>query len=207
MIDFKSAQFCAAYGTKEQLPPCDKPEFAFVGRSNVGKSSMLNALFGRKSLARVSNTPGKTGTVNFYSAGDVYLVDLPGYGFAKQPQNERRRYASLVSGYFESRAESLEVVFLLIDFRHKPTKDDLNSINFFITTEIPFVIVLTKADKLSKNETEANRVMFREQMSLLEIEPDAVKVVEFSAINGLGLNELRHIITQLSTGEKEKSDE
>jgi len=137
----------ASYGTSRQLPPSTLPEIAFAGRSNVGKSSLLNCLLRRKALARVSGTPGKTVTVNFYTDGAVRLADLPGYGYAKRPQSELKRFAELMEGYFQS-GRNIVLVVQLIDMRHPPTKDDHTMLAFLREAGLPFVVALTKRDKL-----------------------------------------------------------
>ena len=137
----------ASYGTSRQLPTSTLPEIAFAGRSNVGKSSLLNCLLRRKALARVSGTPGKTVTVNFYTDGAVRLADLPGYGYAKRPQSERKRFAELMEGYFQQ-GRNIALVVQLIDMRHPPTKDDHTMLQFLQEAGLPFVVALTKRDKL-----------------------------------------------------------
>lgn len=153
-MNYNNAQFEAAFGTLKQLPKSTKPEVAFAGRSNVGKSSILNKIFNRKSLARVSSVPGKTITVNFYSVGDVRLVDLPGYGYAKAAPGEKRRWAELMEGYFKTERD-IRLVVQLIDMRHKPTADDMTMLAFLKETGMPFIIALTKCDKLNKTEFNA----------------------------------------------------
>ena len=148
-MDFAKIQFETSFGSVSQLPESDLPEVAVSGRSNVGKSSLINRLFARKNLARVSATPGKTATINFFTDGSARIVDLPGYGYAKVSKGEIHRWAELIEGYFAD-DRRLELVFQLIDMRHPPTKDDLQMIDFLIEQELPFVIVLTKKDKLSK---------------------------------------------------------
>ena len=153
---FDKTEFTAAYGTSKQLPPSKEAEIVFSGRSNVGKSSLINKLFNRKNLARVSSVPGKTITVNFFKGDGAYFVDLPGYGYAKREQGERKRWAELMEGYFQSQ-RNIALVIQLIDMRHSPTADDMTMLNFLKEMEIPFVIALTKCDKLNKTETEKRR--------------------------------------------------
>lgn len=126
------------------------PSLSLPGRSNVGKSSLLNKIFNRRSLARVSSMPGKTATINFYRAGEVRFVDLPGYGFAKVAKGERRRWDELIGGYF-GQSRDIRIVFLLVDMRHPPSSDDLTMANYLIDTEMPFVVLLTKADQAQQN--------------------------------------------------------
>lgn len=188
-MDLHNAAFEAAYGTFAQLPMSDLPEIAFSGRSNVGKSSLLNRLFNRKSLARVSSVPGKTVTINFYSVGDVWFVDLPGYGYAKVPKSEKKRWAEMMEGYFNS-DRNLKLVVQLIDMRHPPTKDDLQMLDFLRENKIPFVVALTKSDKLNKTE-------YAERLSAVQNELDFVEqecVIPFSAVTGAGSETLLQAI-------------
>lgn len=188
-MDLHNAAFEAAYGTFAQLPMSDLPEIAFSGRSNVGKSSLLNRLFNRKSLARVSSVPGKTVTINFYSVGDVRFVDLPGYGYAKVPKSEKKRWAEMMEGYFNS-DRNLKLVVQLIDMRHPPTKDDLQMFDFLRENKIPFVVALTKSDKLNKTE-------YAERLSAVQNELNFVEqecVIPFSAVTGAGSETLLQAI-------------
>ena len=150
----KTAEFFAAYGTNKQLPLSQKSEIVFSGRSNVGKSSLINKLCNRKNLARVSGEPGKTGTINFYNVNDFYVVDLPGYGFAKVSDKERRRWDKLINSYFES-GRNINLVVQLIDCRREPSKDDYSMLEYLTYHQIPFVIALTKGDKLNKTQQNA----------------------------------------------------
>ena len=137
----------------KQFPRDAKPQIAFSGRSNVGKSSLINTLLGRKSFARVSSAPGKTVTVNFFDVdGKLTLVDLPGYGYAKRSKEEQAVFSRVTDGYFTSNPtfDSLKLVLQLVDVRTGPTDDDLSMIQFLVDSEIPFVVVATKADKLSR---------------------------------------------------------
>ena len=155
-MKLENAIFEMAAGTSAQLPVSDMPEVVFAGRSNVGKSSLINKLLNRKSLARVSSKPGKTATINFYNLDGARLADLPGYGFAKVSASEKQRWAELIDGYF-SQERDLRLVVLLLDSRHAPSKDDLTMLNFLIEGEFPMVIVLTKIDKLKPTERKARR--------------------------------------------------
>lgn len=144
---FKNAQFVASFGTVEQLPPSTEPEVSFVGRSNVGKSSLINALLGRKALAKVSEKPGKTQTINFFKASGIHFVDLPGYGFAYRSKQDKQRWAELISAYFESE-RSHNLAISLIDIRLDPQPLDARMIDYLKSAELPFIVALTKADKL-----------------------------------------------------------
>ena len=153
-MNFQKADFIASYGISSQLPPSDRVEFVFSGRSNVGKSSIINKLCSRKNLARVSSTPGKTATINFYSVDNVYFVDLPGYGYAKVSGADRQRWDELINSYFDAHRNKALLVQLL-DSRHAPSEDDLQMLEFLRFRHIPYVIALTKADKLKKSEKAA----------------------------------------------------
>lgn len=151
MLNFSNTEFETSFGVSSQLPVSERPEFVFSGRSNVGKSSLINKLCNRKNLARVSGTPGKTATINFYKAGQAVLVDLPGYGYAKTSNAERRRWDELINGYFAKR-RNLCLLVQLLDSRHAPSKDDINMLEYLAHYHIPFIAVLTKADKLKPSQ-------------------------------------------------------
>ncbi|MBR5088152.1 MAG: YihA family ribosome biogenesis GTP-binding protein [Ruminiclostridium sp.] len=197
-MNYNKAEFTASYGLFRQIPRSDRLEFAFSGHSNVGKSSLINKLLNRKSLARVSATPGKTSTINFFAVDSFYIVDLPGYGYAKVSQGEKKRWAELIEGYLHDERD-LALVFQLIDFRHAPTADDIMMIDFLIDSGIPFVVVLTKADKLKPRERETRREAFRTEIPCF----DDITVIEFSAETGEGVNEIRAIIDDVCAGEEE----
>lgn len=186
---FDKIVFDSAYGTSKQLPKSDLPEIVFSGRSNVGKSSLINKIFNRKNLARVSSVPGKTITVNFFKGDGVNFVDLPGYGYAKREQSEKKRWAELMEGYFQL-GRNIALVVQLIDMRHAPSADDMIMLDFLKQTETPFMIAFTKSDKLNKTETEARREAFAKELADYS---DIVKV-EFSAVKGTGAEEIKAII-------------
>lgn len=190
-MNFNKAEFNSAYGISSQLPISDVPEIAFAGRSNVGKSSLLNKLFNRKNLARVSSVPGKTVTINFYNVDGNRFVDLPGYGYAKISKLERDRFGELMEGYFQS-GRQIELVVQLIDMRHPPSKDDYNMISFMKQMNVPFIVVLTKADKLKKREFEN-----RSKLIFDELENPDYPVIPFSAVTGLGVDEIKKIIEKV----------
>lgn len=186
-MNFNNAEFDRAFGISAQLPPCDGPEIVFAGRSNVGKSSLLNKLFGRKNLARVSSVPGKTITINFYNVDGYRFVDLPGYGYAKISKEEKDRFAELMEGYFTS-GRSISLVVLLIDMRRKPTEDDMNMISFLKDSNLEFIIILTKADKLNKTQ-------FKERIAAAPAEIGAdCQIIPFSALKGIGTEDIKNII-------------
>ncbi len=185
-MNFNKAEFEAAFGTLSQIPPSDLTEIAFAGRSNVGKSSMLNRLFGRKSLARVSSVPGKTITINFYKVDNVRIVDLPGYGYAKVAKGEKRRWAEMMEGYFKS-GRDLKLVVQLVDMRHKPSEDDYIMMRFMQQMNIPFIVAATKSDKLNKTEYKNRTEELKNELS----EFGAITIISFSAENGDGAEALK----------------
>ncbi len=197
-MNFNKAEFAASYGTFKQIPKSDEIEIAFSGRSNVGKSSLINKIFNRKSLARVSATPGKTVTINFYKLENINIVDLPGYGYAKVAKTEKQRWAGLIEGYLVD-DRNLQLVFQLVDFRHAPTADDVMMINFLIDNEIPFVVVLTKADKLKKREREARLAAYQNEIPCA----DSITMIPFSAETGEGVEQIREIIEDVAIGDEE----
>ena len=190
-MNYHNVKFKAAYGTSSQLPVSTLPEVSFAGRSNVGKSSLLNKLMYRKSLAKVSSTPGKTATINFYDVDGYDFVDLPGYGFAKVAKSEKHRWSELIEGYF-NQERIFALVVSLIDIRHEASALDLNMIEFLRESGLPFMVVLTKADKLSKQQCMKQTAMLRKQ---LQLDKD-IPMLAVSSESGTGINELRVIIIQ-----------
>lgn len=195
-MNYNNAKFHTSYGKFEQIQPCDRAEIAFSGRSNVGKSSLINKVFNRKNLARVSATPGKTATINFYELENIYIVDLPGYGYAKVSKAEKQSWNRLIGGYLSSERE-LSLVFQLIDFRHSPTTDDVSMVNYLIDCGFPFVVVLTKADKLSKKQREERRRALLTELPCAE----DITIIEFSAETGEGVDNIRAIIEEIAAEE------
>ena len=188
-MNYNKAQFETSFGISAQLPYSSKPEIVFTGRSNVGKSSLLNKLFNRKSLARVSSVPGKTVTINFYDVDTAKFVDLPGYGYAKISKKERDRFGELMEGFFNS-GRDIRLVVQLIDMRHKPTADDYNMIEFLKSMEIPFIIVMTKADKLKVKEFQSRLDLSAEEL----ICAGNVPIIPYSSQTGLGLGDVKKYI-------------
>lgn len=186
---FDRVKYEASYGTSQQLPQSGCIEVAFAGRSNVGKSSMLNKILNRKNLARVSSVPGKTVTVNFFDCDGIKLVDLPGYGYAKVNFNEKKRWADLMEGYFTS-GRNIRLVVQLTDMRHPVTKDDLDMMRFMQSAGYDFIVVMTKSDKL--NKTERNKRLEAIHTELAEF--GDIKIIPFSASNGEGAEEIRKAI-------------
>jgi GTP-binding protein len=190
-INWNKAEINASYGRFPQIPAKTRPEIAFSGRSNVGKSSLINKLLNRKSLARVSGKPGKTITINFFAVDEIFIVDLPGYGYAKTAKSERARFGELTERYLKS--ARVDLLVQLIDFRHPPTADDLLMLEFLTQSGIPFIIALTKADKLKKKQRDERRALLNEL--LIEEKPHKdIKIVEFSSETGEGAEELREVI-------------
>ncbi|MBE6737114.1 MAG: YihA family ribosome biogenesis GTP-binding protein [Ruminococcaceae bacterium] len=195
-MDINNVKFEMSCGISSQLPESSLPEVVFSGRSNVGKSSLINKITNRKNLARVSATPGKTATINFFSLKDFMLVDLPGYGYAKVSPTEKERWAELVEGYFAA-DRNFALVIQICDIRHKPIADDLQMINFLSELGFPFVVVLTKKDKLNKSELAKQLQYYSELLADYNTE-----FVAFSALNGDGVEDVRAIIDKyLERGE------
>ena len=190
IMNFNNVEFERSFGTSAQLPESTLPEIAFAGRSNVGKSSLLNTLFNRKGLAKVSQTPGKTATINFFLAGDARFVDLPGYGYAKVSKSERLRWAELIEGYF-NQDRNFALVCSLIDVRHPASELDENMVGFLQETELPYLIVLTKGDKLSKAKCLQQRDAIRRQLGVA----DNVEMLVTSSLKKTGVDELRRAIS------------
>ena len=169
-----------------QYPPEDLPEIAFAGRSNVGKSSLLNLITGRKSLARVSGSPGKTRTINFYRCNDEFrIVDLPGYGFAKVSRAESEKWGAMIEGYLENRS-NLRKVVQLVDIRHKPSAQDVQMYEYLRYYGLDGLVVLTKADKVSRNELNKNTAMIRKA---LDLKPED-RAIPVSALKRTGYENL-----------------
>lgn len=187
-LNLQNTNLKISAGLPRQFPADPRPQIAFSGRSNVGKSSLINTLLARKSLARVSSAPGKTITINFYDVdGKLYLVDLPGYGFAKRSPEDKKKWSALTDGYFTANKniDRLSLVLQLIDSRVGPTADDEMMIEFLRSAEIPFVVVATKVDKLNATERKNN-------LEAIATHPliDGVKVIPFSSLKKEGKDEL-----------------
>ena len=196
-INVQNSNLKITAGLPKQFPTKAIPQIAFSGRSNVGKSSLINTLLGRKSLARVSSAPGKTITINFYEVDSkLFLVDLPGYGFAKRPPAEKAAWSALTDGYFTQNpnVDLLQLVVQLIDARVGATKDDLVMLDWLMQSNVPFVVVATKMDKL--NKTEASKVIpnIRESADL----PDDVEIIPFSSETKEGKQTLWNVILSYS---------
>jgi len=182
---------------RSQYPTDGKPEFIMLGRSNVGKSSFVNTILNRKNLARISSKPGKTVTINFYNVENTfYLVDVPGYGYADTSKEEVKKFGMMVEEYLEKR-EELRRVFLLVDFRHKPTSDDVMMYNFLKYYQIPVTVIATKADKVSSREKEKSIKCIKETLDLVVGD----NVIVFSSVSKEGKEEVLKVIETLITKE------
>ena len=190
------ARFIKSSFSQDDLPPGVYPEYAFIGRSNVGKSSLINMLVGRKNLAKTSSTPGKTRSINHFLINDSwYLVDLPGYGYAKVSKKDRQQWKKMIFDYLRQR-KNLMVLFVLIDARLEPQKNDLEFINSLGKHGIPFIIVFTKADKISKNKLVHNITQFKKAM--LKDWEELPEMIITSAVTGQGREQLLEIINTLN---------
>lgn len=196
-MTIKDVHFVMSNSDVRKCPNPDRPEYAFIGRSNVGKSSLINMLMQRKKLAKTSSTPGKTQLINHYMVNDAwYLVDLPGYGYAKMPVKEKEKLEKIISNYILER-KNLVNVFVLIDSRHSPQQIDLEFMNWLGISGIPFTMVFTKADKLKKSEADSNLSRYNERM--LESWEELPMQYLTSAENGSGRDELLNYIETLNS--------
>ena len=197
-MKIKSVNLETVCGITSRMPENDKLEVAFAGRSNVGKSTLINKIFQRKSLARVSAVPGKTATINFYRLRPLTIVDLPGYGYAKVAKSEKARWSGLISGYLGADRD-LRLILLLIDMRHAPSKDDIQMIDFLVESELPFLIVLTKADKLNKTERAKRMQAFETEIPYFS----QIHVIPFSAITREGVSEVQAVLEEIASETEE----
>lgn len=188
-MNFNNAIFESSYGNIEQLPISDLPEIVFSGKSNVGKSSLINKIVSRKSLARTSSTPGKTATINIYKVDEIRLVDLPGYGYAKVSKDEKKRWADLIECYLNGDRD-IRLIIQLVDVRHTLAENDAQMIEYLCHQELPFIIVFTKCDKLKKSQLAKNLDDLKTKLSVYE----GLKTICFSAVTGEGIDEIRSII-------------
>lgn len=191
-LNMNKAEFVKSAATPLQFVQSSVPSVAFAGKSNVGKSSVINCLLNRKNFARVGSEPGKTIHVNYFLIdGKLYFVDLPGYGYAKVSRAERERWGKLMEDFFASGLFRLGV--MIVDARHKPTADDVTMAEWFKASEWPLVVVANKLDKLKKSEIEPNLALIRETLAL----SDDVRIIPFSAQKGQGRDELIKELTKL----------
>ncbi|HJA44502.1 MAG TPA: ribosome biogenesis GTP-binding protein YihA/YsxC [Candidatus Dorea stercoravium] len=188
-------------GITSTLPENDKPEIAFAGKSNVGKSSLINALMNRKSFARISATPGKTQTINFYNINDaLYLVDLPGYGYAKVSQQEKEKWGKMIERYLHS-SKQLRAVFLLIDIRHEPSANDKMMYDWVVSQGYNPIIIATKQDKLKRSQIDKHVRMLRQGLKLVP----GTRIIPFSSVTKQGRDEIWELVeTELLDREKEE---
>ena len=194
-MNLNQVEFLISAASSRDFPSTRLPEIAFAGKSNVGKSSVINRILNRKNFARVGDKPGKTIHVNYFTVDKkCYFVDLPGYGYAKVSQSEKDRWAKLMESYFA--AGRIDLGVLIVDARHAPTNNDITMAQWFIQSDCPFVVVANKLDKLKKSEIEPNLAVIRQDLELQESTP----VIAFSAEKGTGKEELlKHIL--LAAGE------
>ncbi len=189
-VNTQNAEFIRSAASLKDCPRDGLPQIAFAGRSNVGKSSVINRLLNRKNLARVGSAPGKTTHINYFNIdGKLYFVDLPGYGYAKVSKQERARWGKLIEQWFAD-TSLLTLGVQIVDLRHKPTADDCNMVRWFMDSGKPFVVVANKHDKIKKSQWEPNLALIRETLEL----PDEVPIISFSAEKGLGKDELLQVI-------------
>lgn len=190
-MDFLSCSFWRSFGEASQLLPSDRNEIVLCGRSNVGKSTLINKLCNNNKLARVSSTPGKTSTINFFYLEDCYLVDLPGYGFSKKSNSDKERWGRLMESYFSS-GRNIRLAVLLLDARRSPNNDDMDMIQYFNIFNIHYIVVLTKIDKLNVKE-------YKEQYSnikeILE-KKECLDIIPYSSLNNNSVIELRERINR-----------
>jgi GTP-binding protein len=190
-MEFQTARFITSAPSIRDCPDESLPEFCFAGRSNVGKSSLLNKMTNKRKLARTSNTPGKTQQMNYYNIDDVcYFVDLPGFGFAKVPERERKRWGKDIQEYLKKRS-TLRLILHLVDLRHPPSKLDEEFFYWMASNEMPFAVILTKADKLSKNKQNQSVARTRKVLSTMNIE---VPLISCSADSGEGIEDVQKLI-------------
>lgn len=192
-LNFGKAEFVRSAASPEQFLRDGLPQFAFAGRSNVGKSSVINRLLGRKNLAYVGSSPGKTTQINYFQVDRrAYLVDLPGYGYAKVSRAEKERWGRLMERYFQDEGSLITTGVLIVDIRHKPTADDMTMHAWFRETGCPEIVVANKLDKLKRSQVEPALALIRETLELTE----ADTLVPFSAEKGAGKEELIWLLNE-----------
>ena len=188
-MNFQKVEFLISAAAPKDFPKNRLPEIAFAGKSNVGKSSVINRLLQRKNFARVGDKPGKTIHVNYFTIDNTcYLVDLPGYGYAQVSQKEKERWGKLMEDYFA--AGRIDLGVLIVDYRHPPTNNDITMARWFLDSGCPFVVIANKMDKLKKSELEPNLLTIREDLEL----PEGCPIIPFSAEKGNGRDELVKLI-------------
>ncbi len=193
-MNLHNAEFIRSVTAVADCPKDGLPQIAFAGKSNVGKSSVINKLLLRKNFARVGEAPGKTTHINFFRIDNkIYLVDLPGYGYAKVPMAEKERWGKLMEKYFAAE-DTIDYGVMIVDARHKPTANDVIMADYFKASGKPFVVVANKMDKLKKSEIEPNLACIRETLTL----PETVELIPFSAENGLGREALLRLLLRVA---------
>ena len=193
-MNLHNAEFIRSVTAVADCPKDGLPQIAFAGKSNVGKSSVINKLLLRKNFARVGEAPGKTTHINFFRIDNkLYLVDLPGYGYAKVPMAEKERWGKLMEKYFAAE-DTIDYGVMIVDARHKPTANDIIMADYFKASGKPFVVVANKMDKLKKSEIEPNLACIRETLTL----PETVELIPFSAENGLGREALLRVLLRVA---------
>ena len=193
-MNFNKVEFLISAASTKDFPKNRFPEIAFAGKSNVGKSSVINRILNRKNFARVGDKPGKTIHVNYFTLDSkCYLVDLPGYGYSKTSKEERDRYSRLIEDYFAADQENITRIYMIVDARHKPTADDVTMVQWVRHYGCPLTVVANKLDKLKNREIEPNMQRIRETLELDE----SVALVPFSAEKGIGKTEVLSLLQQL----------
>lgn len=193
-LNVHKAEFVRSAADPKDFPRDPLPQIAFAGRSNVGKSSVINRLLNRKNFARVGAAPGKTTHINYFRIDEkLYLVDLPGYGYAKVSKAEKDRWAKLIQSWFDD-PELMTLGILIVDARHKPTENDITMAEYFQNSQKPWAVVVNKLDKLKKSEIEPNMALIRDTLKLSE----DVKVIPFSAEKGTGRETLLGLLDDVS---------
>jgi len=191
-MKIRKAEFVISAVKTEQYPEGEKPDIAFVGRSNVGKSSLLNALVNRRHLAKWGKTPGVTALVNFFNINDeIHLVDLPGYGYAASAKGERDIWANIINTYLEER-EQLSLIMLLVDVRHEPSKDDCVMYNWLRYSEIPHAVIVTKSDKVKRSQLNKQLAMIRKTLQA----PENIPVIPISSEKKDGIDKVWNLIEE-----------
>lgn len=190
-MNFNNVEFLISAASPKDFPQARLPEIAFAGKSNVGKSSVINRVLNRKNFARVGDKPGKTIHVNYFTIDKkCYFVDLPGYGYAKVPQAEKDRWGKLMENYFA--AGRIDLGVMIVDARHAPTNNDITMARWFLDSECPFVVVANKLDKVKKSQILGNLEVIRQDLEL----PESCPVIPFSAEKGTGRDDLVRLILQ-----------
>ena len=202
-MKIKSIDLEIVCGITSKLPETDKVEIAFAGKSNVGKSSLINALMNRKSFARTSATPGKTQTINFYNINDImYLVDLPGYGYAKVSEKEKIQWGKLIERYLHS-SKQLKAVFLLIDIRHDPSANDKMMYDWIVEQGFEPIIIATKLDKLKRSQVQKHVKMVKTGLNLVP----GTKIIPFSSVTKQGRDEIWELVETEYLGNEDETEE